>query len=54
MATIIMRSDWLVVRSDEGKVVLRVLWKEELGLFGFNSVYSYVVPYLNSDMIFGI
>ena len=53
MATIIMRPDWLAVRSNEWKVMLWVLWKEELGLFGFDYVHSYVIIYLISDMVLG-
>ena len=53
MATIIIRSDWLAVRSSEWKVMSWAPWKEELGLFGFDSVYSYVVTYIISDMVLG-
>ena len=53
MATIIMRSDPLVVISNEWKVMLWLLWKGELGLFGFDPVHSYVITYLISDMVLG-
>ena len=54
MATIIMRSDRLAVRSNEWKVMSWAPWKEELGLFGFDPVHSYVIIYLISDMVLGI
>ena len=53
MATIIMRTDWLAVRSNEWKVMLWVSWKEELGLFGFDFVHTYVIIYLISDIVLG-
>ena len=28
-------------------------WKEELGLFGFDSVHPYVITYFISDMVLG-
>ena len=33
--------------------MLWLLWEEELGLFGFDSVHSYVITYLISDMVLG-
>ena len=43
----------MTVRSDEWKVMPWAPWKEELGLFGFVSVYSYVVTYIISYMVLG-
>ena len=53
VATIIMRLDWLAVKSNEWEVMSLTPWKEELGLFGFDPVYSYVITYLISDLVLG-
>ena len=33
--------------------MLWLLWKEELGLFGFDPMHSYVITYLISDLVLG-
>ena len=51
MSMIVMRPDWLIVKSDEWEGVLWTSWKGYLGLFNFGFVYSYVTTYLISDMV---
>ena len=51
MTTIIMRPDRLAVGSDEWRGMLGAPWKEELGLFSFDPVHSYVITYLISDLV---